>query len=176
MKAPSMQRYILTEELRQKLKDPLGLLVEGKKNETMDKLKSIIDGKRPKRVISVGDIVSRNASQFSIPVDVNIIDNIVMREKIEDFEFRTKRTFQINNPAGTIELLAWQAIKEAIKVGDSTVLVNGEEDLLTLVSIIEAPLKSIVFYGQPNKGIVIVEVGEEKKKEAKEIINSMTIK
>jgi uncharacterized protein (UPF0218 family) len=175
MKAPSMQRYILTEELRLKLKDPLGLLVEGKKNETMDKLRSIIDEKKPKRVISVGDIVSRNASQFSIPVDVNIIDNMAMREEIEDFKFSTKRTFQINNSAGVIELLAWQAIKEAIKVGNSTVLVNGEEDLLTLVSIIEAPLKSIVVYGQPNKGIVIVEVGEEKKKEAKEIINSMTM-
>lgn len=170
-----MQRLILTEELRRKLKQPLGILVEGKKDETMNQLKRIIEETKPRKIICIGDIVSRNTFQFSMPVDVKIIDNKAMRKEIEDFKFSVKRTFYINNPAGTIELLAWQAIKEAIRIKDVLISVNGEEDLLTLVAILEAPLESVVIYGQPKKGIVIVKVNEEKRNEVKSIIDSMIV-
>ena len=170
-----MQRFKLTEELRNKLKQPLGTLIRGEEKDTMNALKHIIEDMSPNLIICVGDIVSRNASRSSVSVNVRIIDNKVMRKETERFEFDTRRTFYTKNPAGTIELMAWQAVKEAIKTGDSLVSVNGEEDLLALIAILEAPFNSIVIYGQPKEGIVVVEVNEKKKSEVESIIHSMVV-
>jgi len=45
-------------------------------------------------------------------------------------------------------------------------VVDGEEDLLALPAIIHAPRGSILYYGQPNKGLACVIVTNEKKHEA----------
>jgi uncharacterized protein (UPF0218 family) len=52
-------------------------------------------------------------------------------------------------------------------------LVEGEEDLLTLIAIMEAPNNSIIVYGQPYEGIVAVKVTQEKKTEISEILKAM---
>jgi hypothetical protein len=52
-------------------------------------------------------------------------------------------------------------------------VVLGEEDLLTLPAIVEAPIISFVIYGQPEEGIVLVEVDEKKKKEIHALIDAM---
>ncbi len=170
-----MRRFILPEELRNRLKHPLGMLIKGEENETMKTLEQIIEDVNPKAIICVGDIVSRNVSRIPVPVNVRIVDNKAMRKEIERFEFNARRTFYTNNQAGTIEPMAWQAISEAIKIGDALVLVNGEEDLLALVAILEAPSNSLVIYGQPREGMVIVEVNDKKKNEVKSIIDSMIV-
>ena len=38
------------------------------------------------------------------------------------------------------------------------ITVNGEEDLLVLPVCIHAPDNAIVMYGQPNEGLVLVEI------------------
>jgi len=45
-------------------------------------------------------------------------------------------------------------------------VVEGEEDLLTLVVMVTAPLGSLVVYGQPNEGLVLVEVNGEAREKA----------
>ena len=53
---------------------------------------------------------------------------------------------------------------DVFKVGGSLFLVvDGEEDLLALPSILFAPLNAYVLYGQPNEGIVVVSVTESLK-------------
>jgi hypothetical protein len=52
-------------------------------------------------------------------------------------------------------------------------VVEGEEDLLTLVAVVEAPENSLVVYGQPREGLVVVKVDEKIKKRVKEIVDSM---
>jgi uncharacterized protein (UPF0218 family) len=51
--------------------------------------------------------------------------------------------------------------------------VDGEEDLLTLIAVLNAPEKSLVVYGQPYEGIVVVKVTAKKKAEAMEILKAM---
>jgi uncharacterized protein (UPF0218 family) len=51
--------------------------------------------------------------------------------------------------------------------------VDGEEDLLTLVAIMVAPAGSIIAYGQPATGIVLVRVTPNKKNEIKALIDQM---
>ena len=170
-----LQRFRLTEELRHKLKQPLGKLIKGNEEITLESLKKIVEKINPKLIISVGDIVSRSILKIPVLVNVRIIDNRAMRKNLEFFDFKNKKTFHAHNPAGSIEIMAWQAIKEAIKSEDALVIIDGEEDLLALVAVIESPNNSLVIYGQPKEGIVVIKVDETTKREAKEIIDSMIL-
>ncbi len=46
------------------------------------------------------------------------------------------------------------------------IIVDGEEDLLTLIAVLVRARRSLVVYGQPHEGIVVVKVTSEKKAEA----------
>ena len=50
---------------------------------------------------------------------------------------------------------------------------NGEEDLLVLQICIEAPDKSVVMYGQPNEGLVIVEIMPDVRAKVQKLLNLM---
>ena len=65
-------------------------------------------------------------------------------------------------------------MREALESDQNVhIVVDGEEDLLTLIAVLYAPEKSLVVYGQPYVGIVVVEVTSEKQAEAKEILKAM---
>jgi uncharacterized protein (UPF0218 family) len=105
--------------------------------------------------------------------DVIVVDYLEKREKGTQFPYQAEHIFRTRNPAGRIEAEAWQVIEEAIRVGSSVVLVDGEEDLLTLPAVLSSPDTSIVVYGQPNVGIVAIRVSPEKKKEITRIVELM---
>ncbi len=73
--------YILTPELRLKLKEPFGNLIQGTAEETMDKIHELIKKEKPSRIISVGDVVSLNLHRYGIEPQLTIIDNFSLREK-----------------------------------------------------------------------------------------------
>jgi len=165
---------LLTPSLRRKLKSPLGLLIPGSSQETMGRLKQLIDKERPPKLISVGDVVSNNMLEQGIRPDVLIVDNQVMRERITPIQVKASQTLSLKNPAGTLTEEAWIVVAEALRAKRQTkVLVEGEEDLLTLVAVMCAPENSLVIYGQPHKGIVAVKVTEQKKKHIRQIVNAM---
>jgi uncharacterized protein (UPF0218 family) len=96
-----------------------------------------------------------------------------MRKKIKPRTFAAK-LFHVKNPQGTITEEAITAIKEALESDDRVhIIADGEEDLLTLVAVLYSPENSLVVYGQPHKGIVVVKVTSEKKAEAAEILKAM---
>jgi uncharacterized protein (UPF0218 family) len=80
---------------------------------------------------------------------------------------------QTKNEAGTIGLDAWKKVEAAVGSGNCAVIVDGEEDLLTLVAILAAPPGSLVVYGQPGQGIVLVRVTSQRKREVEKIIEEM---
>lgn len=53
------------------------------------------------------------------------------------------------------------------------ITVMGEEDLLVLPVCIYAPDNSIVLYGQPNEGLVLVEVSTEIRNKVQTLLNLM---
>lgn len=165
---------LLTPSLRRELKSPLGLLIQGTFDETMERLRDLIDEERPLILISVGDVVSKNMLEHGIQPEVLIVDNKVMREKIAPIQAKASQTFHMKNPAGTLTEKAWTVMQEALKEKKRTrVLVDGEEDLLTLVAVLCAPENSLVVYGQPHKGIVAVKVTEQKKESVRRIVDAM---
>lgn len=170
-----MFRFRLTRELRKKLREPLGRLISGPEEEVDQKLrKAALRGPRGK-IVCVGDAVSRKFVKLGLPTNLKVVDNKEMRKKLEPFDYKAKSIFKVKNPRGTIGFMAWQIMKEAMEREDALILVDGEEDLLTLAAIYLAPLGSKIFYGQPKVGVVVVKVDERKKEEAKAIISMMKL-
>jgi uncharacterized protein (UPF0218 family) len=166
--------YSLTPELREKLKTPIGMLIRGPFAETMKVFKDIIEKERPSFVISVGDTVTRNLTENHVALHIAIVDNRVMRKDTSPIPFGMERTLYVKNPQGTITEEAVEAIREALKSNCSVkIIVDGEEDLLTLAAVMYSPENSFVVYGQPYEGIVVVKVTLEKKREVAAILKTM---
>jgi len=141
----------------------------------MAKLRQLIQQQKPPKIIAVGDMVSKNMIEHHIPVSIIVVDNKIVREKTKPVQVATQKVFRVRNPAGTLSPEAWDAIEEALKQEQLTkVLVDGEEDLLTLVAAVLAPENSLVVYGQPNEGLVAVPVNKETKRKAQAIIDAMS--
>jgi GTP-dependent dephospho-CoA kinase len=166
--------YTLTPELRIKLKEPFGSLIQGTPEETMGKLKKIVEEKKPPKIISVGDIVSRNLHKQNIHPQLTIIDNISLRNQSMPKEDPVEKTLYVDNPQGTITREAILVVKEALESDEHIhIVVKGEEDLLTLIAVLYAPENAFVVYGQPYSGIVVVRVTSERKDLAQEFLNAM---
>ncbi|WP_455285254.1 GTP-dependent dephospho-CoA kinase family protein [[Eubacterium] cellulosolvens] len=168
-----MQKFVLTEGLRSSLKQPLGRLFRGGGSEVYQQIAQLISLRKPPRVIFVGDAVSRNATARGLRRDVVIIDNKEMRVQTKPLGASTGRTFRVRNEPGTISSNAWVAVDEAVEAGNAVMIVDGEEDLLTLVAMAVAPLGSFVIYGQPGEGVVLVEVDEEARKKVHSFLEGM---
>ena len=152
----------------------MGLLVRGPPEYTIEKLKELIDEMEPVRIIAVGDRVSSNLAKKRIAPHVLIVDNKIMRRSISPIEVDADQTLHVRNPAGTITDEAWQVIKEALKQEKRIkIVVDGEEDLLTLVAVLCAPENSVVVYGQPREGAVMIKVTKETKEMASELVDKM---
>ncbi|MCW4046351.1 MAG: GTP-dependent dephospho-CoA kinase family protein [Candidatus Bathyarchaeota archaeon] len=165
--------YEVTPELRVKFKQPFGVLIRGSFDATMAKMKAILEEEKP-RIVSVGDRVTRNLHEHGINPQLSIIDNRCMRRKLPPENFSMEKVVHVSNPQGTITEEAIAAIREALETDKHVhIIVDGEEDLLTLVSVLYAPENSLVVYGQPYKGIVVVKVTPEKKAEAAEFLKAM---
>jgi GTP-dependent dephospho-CoA kinase len=166
--------HVVTPEVLSKFKTPFGLLIEGDSYETMRQLRKVIVKEKPPRIVSVGDTVTRNLHENQIVPHLSITDNQSMRKKIQPQTLPHKTIVRIENPQGRITQEAIQAVQEALQNEDEThIIVDGEEDLLTLIAVLYSPENTIVVYGQPSQGIVVVKVTPEKKAEAKLIYDAM---
>lgn len=168
------QTLVLTPKLRRELKNPLGILIRGSPKETMKKLSEIINKEKPECIISVGDVVSQNMLQGNFETHLAIVDNRVMRDKVKPIKAMHKKKVTIKNPAGTVTPETWTVVEQALKQRQSTqIIIEGEEDLLTLVAVLKAPDNALVVYGQPHEGIVVVKSDKTAKDRVLRIVEAM---
>jgi len=165
--------YVVPEMLRTTLRRPLGDLVPGSDIDLGQVLRNIIKEGKPARLILVGDSVSRQATRAGIAPDVMIIDNLEKRQRATAYAHPHNRVINAKNQAGKIEHKARLAVERAIRGEADLVEIEGEEDLLAIIAVIAAPLGSLVVYGQPNEGVVLVRVSAENKVEAGRILEQM---
>jgi len=166
--------YSLTPELRIKLKKPIGMLIRGSFAETMKIFKDMTEKEKPTVIISVGDTVSKNLAENQVFTQLAIVDNRVMRRNIQSIPLTAEKTIHIKNPPGTITEEALRAIQEALKSNCRVkIVVDGEEDLLTLIAVLYSPENSFIIYGQPYEGVVVVKATNEKKAEVALILKAM---
>jgi GTP-dependent dephospho-CoA kinase len=159
---------LLNEDARDKFKRPLGK-VYPVFEEVIPKILS------SNFIVSVGDATTNNLLKNDIHPNISIIDNLIQR-KIHDHNIiHTENVLNAKNPPGTITDDLWEtielAIEEATKYGEKQlIVVEGEEDLAVLPCILMAPEDAIVLYGQPNEGLVFLNVVDVKNK-ANELLN-----
>ncbi len=174
-----MRQLLLPEELRFELKDPLGRLCRGEGLECVRAMESEIRAAR--RIAAVGDMTAFYLLKAAIVPDLAIVDNKTKRMPVPDhvvqsLDHDSYRTVEVKNPAATLTKDLMDLIRDSLK-GEVRVkiIVDGEEDLATLPAILYAPLGSVVVYGQPNEGSVLVKVTAEKKKHVEELMNRMIV-
>lgn len=164
----------LTEEVRKILREPIGLLLTEKDGIIPGRLKRILEESRSRKVIVVGDYTARRLQKHGLDADVYILDNKIMRQPTRPLDLDLDRTIYVRNPAGNITEEAWRGVEEAVRSDKRTkVMVCGEEDLLALPAILSSPVGSLVLYGQPRAGLVVVSVTKEKKSEVSRIVERM---
>lgn len=166
--------YNLTPELRVMLKKPLGTLIRGTYSETIKILREMMEKEKPTIMVSVGDAISKNLADNHIFPQLTIVDNKVMRMNIAPISLSAEKTFHAKNPQGTITKEAIETIQEALRSKcRARIVIDGEEDLLALVAVLYSPENSLIVYGQPHEGIVVVKATSEKKAEITSILNAM---
>lgn len=165
---------MLTDKLRAELQKPFGDLCSNAN--CAEKLRAY------NKIVTVGDITTYNVVQAGIVPDVSIIDGITMREKVPDAIFNAISTdprviFNVDNPPGSISRQLHNAVSSSMEhVARSErvrIVVSGEEDLAVIPAVVEAPLGAAVVYGQPNKGMVIVAITQERKKKARQLMREI---
>lgn len=163
-------RLLMPDNLRPELQKPLGRVLTGRD------ISRSGHTNRDNVIITVGDIATQTLFSFGIQPSLAIIDLFVQRkpyQSFEEYKFPKKyHVVRVKSGPGYIAKKAVKAIKDwSASVKNRTVLViEGEEDLLTIPAIIHAPVGSVLYYGQPDKGLVEVVVTNEKKKTAVELI------
>ncbi len=153
--------YYLPEKLRPELKKIWGIPVFGKKHEVFQECQKLIKEKGFKKVITVGDYCS-----LALDSDVKIFDGKIERKQIAN---SLPFSLECSNPAGIIAKEVWPIIKQAIKE-EKNLFIKGEEDLLVIPVVLLAEEGTAVIYGLPEKGICMIEVSPEIKKELKELL------
>jgi len=151
----------LPDNIRDKLKKPLGVLLKDSDVTRENILKNMPTGSF---VISVGDATTEKLIKYGIVPSLQIVDGL---------EKRVKRDLPSGNAEITIESI--KTIKKAFQSPKPVrIAVTGEEDLLVLPVVVYAPENSIVLYGQPNEGLVIVSINAEIRNKSQSIMDSMS--
>ncbi|MDI6826224.1 MAG: pantetheine-phosphate adenylyltransferase [Candidatus Aenigmarchaeota archaeon] len=157
--------YLITERLKEELRRPSGKIFEGDNVTVTKDLISYIQEEGFKDVVCIGDEVVHDLLSLGFKPKNIIVDGKVMRKPIDylgDILKPYAKKFKLKNPAGFISRHAWKTIKEALEK-ESAVLVKGEEDLLTIPTLLLAKNNIAIIYGQPGRGKVIIKVDDEKK-------------
>jgi len=162
----------LPDNLRNKLKKPLGILVKDSDVTKASILKNIPTGSF---VISVGDATTEKLIKYGIFPSLQIIDGMEKRIKRNLLSGDVKTSLNCSNPPAEITIESVKIIKKAFQSTKPVrIIVNGEEDLLVLPVIVYAPDHSVVLYGQPNEGLVIVPITAEIRNKAQFMMDSMS--
>jgi GTP-dependent dephospho-CoA kinase len=166
--------FFLPQKLRDKLKEPIGTLVD---EPGLIKLL-----KNKKYIVSIGDRVTFTLLNHGIQPSIAIVDFILerktyppeMKQKIQGFG---KKHIKIVNPPGFITEQLWKTIQssyENLHKNESVLIeIEGEEDLTSLPAIFLAPRDVTIIYGLPNKGVLVVQPTSAYKKKVEEVLDIM---
>ncbi|QMU55456.1 MAG: DUF359 domain-containing protein [Nitrosopumilus sp.] len=125
-------------------------------------------------VITVGDRTTEKMIGFNLIPSIQIIDGQEKRKKREPPKMTNAVELNVDNPAAEVTQQSIGLVKKAFGMKPPIrISVNGEEDLLVLPVCIYAPENSVVMYGQPNEGLVIVKITPQIRNKTQTLLDSM---
>lgn len=163
--------YLLPQNLRVEFKKVYGELFTSVSN-----IKKLIENKF---VITVGDRISYNMIQAGYKPRIIIFDKkekrqpipLEMRYVLETFN---AKTFKAKNPPGHVTDELWNAVEQSFRSTTNTkIIVDGEEDLAFLPSVLESSVGDVVLYGFFDKGFVLTNVDNNLKEKCKKLLSKM---
>ena len=162
----------LPETLREELKIPLGNLIL-ENDATKENIKKHLTNNP--YVITVGDRTTEKMIGFGLIPSLQIIDGQEKRSKRNiPSDDSPSTVLKCQNPAAEITDQSIATIKKAFTLSPPVrIIVMGEEDLLVIPVCIYAPENSIVMYGQPNEGLVLVKITPEIRNKTQKLIELM---
>lgn len=172
-------RLVMPETLRNDLSLPLGRVL------TNDSLHEVLRGyskEKNIRIITVGDMTTKTFLDAGIIPQLMVVDNKINRmvflELQPIYEKNTFTRHSVQSGPGYISpeaMIYLHQLFHAQSQEPSVLEVGGEEDLLTLPVVVEAPIGSVVYYGQPNEGLVEVLVTDGVKQKAAILLSKFYI-
>jgi uncharacterized protein (UPF0218 family) len=162
----------LPDDLRDQLKTPLGNLISDNDPNKENIIKKI---SAESIIITVGDRTTENILQLGLKPQIQIIDCLEKRnQRTAPIDDTVNTKLSCRNPPGEITEESIQVIKKAFSSEPPVrIVVDGEEDLLVIPVCISAPENSVVMYGQPNEGLVIVQITPKIRAKVQKILDSM---
>ncbi len=148
--------FKFSEDVKEFLRKPIGKIFK-----SIDDALSIA---KNKKIICVGDIVFLSLISRNVYPKVSIIDLKTRRNKMISLSNDVLKNFKIfraRNPPSTVTKDLYEKIREALKYERSIVIVDGEEDLAVIPCLMLCDESYVIFYGQPDEGVVVVEINEE---------------
>jgi uncharacterized protein (UPF0218 family) len=128
---------------------------------------------------TVGDATTARLLLFKIIPDVSIVDGKERRIKSSKFKIvlggdkdsKNLSFVRCSNKPGSVSRRAIATIRDALKMPFPVrIVVSGEEDLLALPLFVMVPNGSVVLYGQPLEGMVIVRIDEKIRWKARDLL------
>jgi len=169
--------YFLPEQNRKFFKPPLGELIRSEEEiaQIIEKLK---DDENIPFIVSVGDATTSKLVSYSLIPDLAIVDDRIERHDVPPVDLSNFKVQTAINPAGEITSDAWIKIREALKMESikTIIKIEGEEDLLVLPAVLEVSTNSKILYGQPQEGLVLITVTEERKQFVKNLMQEKLVK
>jgi uncharacterized protein (UPF0218 family) len=161
--------------LRILLKYPLGLLLPYPHPESTKLALKYLSKFNPEKVILVGDRVSYNFINEGFDPNTIIIDKREKRNEIDSSWINNwaKVIKHVKNPPGSISKASIETIKTCINTDKCAIVVDGEEDMLVLPTIFYYPETTIIFYGSPDVGLILVKSDKSKKRFVKKILEKV---
>ncbi len=132
-----------------------------------------IAGSPKEGVFVVGDATLEYFIQHSLPYQLGVYDKKRNRMAADSAVVNVlKPDITVENAPGAISSQLAGALQLALQKKLKHVFVEGEEDMATVVLVLLLPLQSLVYYGQPNSGMVEIQVTEEVKDRFYEALHS----
>lgn len=155
--------------LRGELRKPFGRVMEC--SEIIELLKG-----KPGKLVTIGDSVSTALIKGGLEPSLIIWDERIKRhptsEESETLLSNYAPITRVRNPPGAITKEAWGAVTAALEGDRESILVDGEEDLLTIPVILNADEGTRVVYGfPPEKGAILIDVNRKIKSVFQDILS-----
>ena len=169
--------FYLPPALQDELKEPLGELVRGEIPEPYLRVLPLL--REAPFLITVGDVVTENVIRLGVYPSVAIYDHRTKRKAYNPSVGSEAVFLTVKNPPGTITKALLNAVRKGVEIAGRGrrvhIKVNGEEDLAAIPAVLYAPLGSVVLYGQPDEGVVLIKVTPECKRRCARILAKMEV-
>lgn len=161
--------YKLPESLRSALAAPFGPVYD---------TAGAIEAVQGRTFVAVGDVVTQTFLDAGLVPKLMIVDGHTQRGSAVHAALRNlpREASQVvvENPAAAITEPLYFAVQDALRRdGTTLIIVKGEEDLAALPALVFAPAGALVCYGQPHRGVVVVETTPEVRARANDILHQM---